>query len=1397
MEETIPNPSAAVPGRTPLRGRRRIYLAICLLLLIAGMGGAQASPGRAVDAAGRRLSLSRSGPFMGSVNAPARIARVVIVPGSDGSEAWGLGYSYAHREGFDQITPVGQVVFLHFTSAAGWQVDGPPLGSDGKPVNPQLSTLDVASNGEGYAVGSQGVIFHHLPGRGWRLDPRSGVTKNTLYSVSIRRSGSRVYGYAVGTNLTFLRLDAHGWAVDVASGSVPAPSGNVPTLAGVTTVSAEEAWAVSGKNSNSLLIFHRSAGAWTRVTTGNPIFDSPPAPVTTGDGTGTVNQFSRGNAIAAGAGGVWITGMMQPVDATKPTGDNGGADRSRPFVLRMRGSTFTSWCPPQYQLSSSGVTRTVAICDRSLPYSTGDLPALATSGDEVFVGGLGLFRFAGNRWTREPSILGYIASATFATPTEGWVATPGDVVGGSGSMTASSTTLGHWTTRASAPDLARWPHADRQTLEAVALDPSGSGRAMAVGRAGSIVSLRPDIGWDRVASPVTETLHGLAWPARDEAWAVGNHGVVVRFDGRRWARDEGASALTDSRLYAIAFDGRDRGVAVGDKGTILRFDGTRWHRDPSPSDRKLSAVGVAGDDFIAVGNTGTILVERGERWRVVTEVADALKSGQEAEAPNLFSVACMADGSALIGGARSALIERTPSGRFVVGELPVIEGSILAIAARRDQSGTLHAVASVGSGSRFNGDGVGSGAGWLSELDERGWHDISHARAVGATPATDAPALRDAAYGIAMEPTGRGGWVVGGYPADVFDEDGHLRSTPTASVWRLDLAGAPSSAPAQLTASVPTVRGASFAFLGDTSCATGLCSQSLGAASGGDVVLQRALAEIEQLARAGRVGFVAFGGDMRHYGLPDELEPVRALLGELSVPAFAAIGDKDLASGPAVDSTGVLASNGYYLEAFRAQPLPWGEKPAPRGFRPVQLRSSPSAGAGARTHYAFDYAPSGEAVLRAIFLDTSRVPLAASTQTQNPPEEQTGWLQAVLADAQTKRLPSIVVMHQPVVLPVSTSSDASVVTGILTAGTASAVLASHVRTNQIVMSPSAAVPDAVPVGIFGGGGSPLSNGSDPLRGAYRSYQIVTIDDDPSVRTLTGRAPVTIQSIPILESVALHAVDGYAGHAGAPLRFTGLGRAPDMGGAHALGPNADQNQGRATYLALPFPTRCGLLSAAEGCTAADVAIPQFRFLSENPDVAEFVRADPSDPRKPFRDGSGRLVRDSQSGLLCTFKPGSTSIQLQSGSVASRIPMTVQGGSGPCTPAVFADIAGASPQPGSEPDQPAAVRADEVQPNLLRPRLPQTAAVAAIAPPIVNAAPAPPAGGGGQRQEEQQAASERADMTALRRPARTELPSGVPVVIAMGVLAFVAARIARTRHRPSVTPVTVFDRGRNDR
>jgi hypothetical protein len=382
------------------------------------------------------------------------------------------------------------------------------------------------------------------------------------------------------------------------------------------------------------------------------------------------------------------------------------------------------------------------------------------------------------------------------------------------------------------------------------------------------------------------------------------------------------------------------------------------------------------------------------------------------------------------------------------------------------------------------------------------------------------------------------------------------------------------------------------------------------------------------------------------------------------------------------------------------------------------------------------------------------------------------------------------------------------------AGGASAVLAAHNRVNRVQLAPADDVPDAFPVGVFGTGGSPLEGASMQERGAYHAWQLITVRPEPGARTALGRAPVAIRSIPILESVAVAAPDGRRTGAGSTLRFEGLARTPDLGGSHNQGRAYDPNQSRAGYLRFPAPPRCAPLQRGEPgvCTEAGVAQPDHRFVCEDPEQCAFVREDPDRPGVPFRDDRGRLVADPSSGLMCAFAPGRTFVRLEAGTVAGRMPVSFDGGSGPCIPGtIFVPPEVANPglvlSESASAESFAPQQPSREGPPQLRPRTSQGAAVGAIVPPIVNTAPVTPGGGTG-RQEEHEAASEQAEFSAQRLRTRHEtvptprrgesLPGvaeGLAVSVVVTALALGAALVAR-RRRPQAAPAYLSNRHRRN-
>ena len=98
-----------------------------------------------------------------------------------------------------------------------------------------------------------------------------------------------------------------------------------------------------------------------------------------------------------------------------------------------------------------------------------------------------------------------------------------------------------------------------------------------------------------------------------EAWVVGDAGFAARRDDRgRW---QTSKTTTNQNLHAVTGAGSEWVLAVGDAGTALRWDGTQWHRDQTPTKDTLRDVAAGPDGVaIAVGDAGTTLLRQRSAW---------------------------------------------------------------------------------------------------------------------------------------------------------------------------------------------------------------------------------------------------------------------------------------------------------------------------------------------------------------------------------------------------------------------------------------------------------------------------------------------------------------------------------------------------------------------------------------------------------------------------------------------------------------------------------------------------------------------------------------------------------------------------------------------------------------
>jgi hypothetical protein len=1400
-----------VVGPQPSNPRRRIATTAVLFgVLAASMAGGGnvlgPSPEDALAPVSVRLSTETvASPVMEAVNAPARIVRIAPRPGSGGSEAWAFGYTSSIGNERQPADALGQLVFLHYLRDTGWQLDDVPRQGSGEAANPRLTSIAVTPGNEVWAVGADGALVHHTPGSGWSLlNSGAGVT---LESVSLTASGGgAVSGYAVGdakgNAVTVLRLNGGAWQPDTATNL----SGKSPDLVSVSVspTNPDEAWAVSGDSSTSLVILHRSSLGWQQVTTGEAMFDSPPAPTQNdgtpqgrANGTSTQNQEASGGAVTVSGGGAWVVGRMQPTDATHPFGDAQTGDASRPFAILLTpgggvsGFTAKSYCPPLDTVAvntastSAGTASQQLLCDDVFPLAAFGLTAVQSfDSGETFAAGMGLFHFIGGHWIRETDPVGYLSDLSLASPTEGWVSGTGSnaISGGAFSETIA---VGHWTTQPAVPAMARWPEALQKSLEAVAVDPGGSGEALAVGDGGGATRYLPGHGWQQLFTGNSLTMHAIAWPAGGTAWAVGNGGWVMHWDGASWSASQvPLTGPLDQRpnLYGVAFTDAGHGWAVGEGGGIYSYSGGRWHVEQAHDPGKpnlYTVVATAQGAVVAAGAEGSVLVHQGGGWAPDSGAQHlAIQPGTPAPGTtqpvsSFYASAALPDGTIGIGGSFGLLLVGHPGSLQRTEK--TVDGTITALAL--SGSGGSHSVVaavSPRSQTKYVGGQLGTTEGWTMVEDGSGWHDIEFGHDLTMWTSTDTAAQRDAVYGIALDPGTLRGWAVGGYPALTADDDNrsYERGTSSSSTYRVDVGGNPSPPSSGTALPDQPSSGFSFAFLGESACAGGVCGAALGSGPMSDVVLFQAQQEIDQVSPS----LTLFGGDMRRTGLPEELGEFKRVIGGWTMPVYAAMGTQDLVTGldtgqvlPGAPSQSLPGSNGFFTSTFADQHAPWGNGQAPAGVTPRTVAADGTVDpTRARTHYAFDYAPDGlPPQARFVVLNTSEGTLEKSNE--NPPftgtSTQLDWLGQEVDAARAERLPAVVVLNQPPSDPRGVRTDSSTLVdgpafdATILQHQPAAVIASGIRANLAGTVPTT----NVPLYISGGAGSPLVGDKLALHGDYHGWLLITVD--PAHPAPSGQASVTVQSMPVLEGVAL-SIAPHAGSllggvpAGAAAVIRAFGRLPDAGLGNLNGTNPDPAQSNAQTLVVPDPS-LGAVGCVPGqdnpyCTVPGAVQPYHRFWSEDPKIAEFVQPCPAADNPIFacKDPHGAMSVDDQDGFLCTFQPGKVWIDAVVGIHKAREQITVTPGSGSaCNGFVPAgnkqeNVKGTvnhltepapNPQPQSIPAPPP-VRVHHPVPfhpfntNLVPAVLPPPVPVLAAAPPL------PAAGTAAKKEEEREKAFE---------------------------------------------------------
>ena len=1094
---------------------------------------------------------------------------------------------------------------------------------------------------------------------------------------------------------------------------VPVPEKALPgTIFGIDATGPGNAWLLTRKTSGGtqaegIVLTRRENGMWLKQELGGSlgaIFrrEKPEFP---GLKKGAVTIVARepGQPLTVTQTGVWVDANVT-VGATQV--------QATIFYEIGSGEVKGSWCDIPESASGPELEAWQQICEFPLgsELPSGEGRSFAWSGPGEFgtrvitgVGKGAMLLFENGAFSRIPLVGngGSSAGAALAFPEresgearglEGWL-------GPSYKLTRQPVPSG----------LQPWPVPFRHPLLAIAPQPGAapgaiSSKALAVGAGGEVARYLPGVGWqpetllNGQGNAVTPNLRGVAWPTTNFAYAVGDEGAMWlwRASTGLWEPDPGVPPnLIRGNFTAIAFDPNEpeRGYAVGKQGLLLAY-GKRWTQEKIPAglspEINITSIAFAGQEalatwMLAVPVEGAIKESKyiggvivndgsGSGWRIEEAASTALaeiEKTPEGFAPR--KLAALPDGGAVIVGRAGGVIEREAAGApwHALPGPPV--GYPTAVAAIRE-GGQLRALISVGASGfekpsdeaqAFDQPPAGGPplltepyplprGGFLIRQTARGWHDEE--RQVYPEPAGggDLPRQPDPILAIGLNSEGTQGWVVGGQtglsPYVNGDNQSLTPSLQTAGVYRYGPAAAAPANAASVPISVPGQE-ATFAIGGGAQCAS-LCADLANTGIGPDVWLRTAVARAASIP--GLRAFLYTGGSVAAgVGTSASVAPssfadeeaayASRLGGEAGVlPVFPAPSESDR----------YRSSLRIFGEQFAGFAGPLGVATG-IGVTPV---STGNRAAGDYS-YAFDSEGAGGSnVVRVIVLDDSISPL---------PGQNLCWLAEQLALAKGAGRPALVLGNREV----GTQEELKqvLVTGASPAcpqaepGGASAYfykIEGNIKSS--LTWGSASIP-AFGTGSLGYLGLPFPTRQEvvPASG-FLLASVKVAARSPA----TNVAPVTVRLIPSIGSLALNTVDGTLLRRSQAALFEALARRPIAGtGCPA------QAQGGCT-LGLPgpdpyvqIPARCIAGHGYRGAPCGAEIIPEYRFTSSRPDIANFVEVDPTstNPRAVFLNSAGKPVADPTSALLCAFNSGTTVVTVETGGLTYSVPVIVQEGS----------------------------------------------------------------------------------------------------------------------------------------
>jgi len=142
--------------------------------------------------------------------------------------------------------------------------------------------------------------------------------------------------------------------------------------------------------------------------------------------------------------------------------------------------------------------------------------------------------------------------------------------------------------------------------------------AWAVGNGGVIIQWN-GTNWSTFYSPTSTNLYDIIMVNSNLGFAVGgnsNSGIILQYSNGNWSIMSTGFSI-NAALYGVTADSSGSPAwAVGADGTILKWDGNQWSQSSSPTNNTLRSVAMVhgSNNAWAVGDGGAIIQYDGSNW---------------------------------------------------------------------------------------------------------------------------------------------------------------------------------------------------------------------------------------------------------------------------------------------------------------------------------------------------------------------------------------------------------------------------------------------------------------------------------------------------------------------------------------------------------------------------------------------------------------------------------------------------------------------------------------------------------------------------------------------------------------------------------------------------------------